>query len=122
MEVPPVEYEQLSSNLKSESSAAIRERVNAARIIQLDRFKGANITSNARIPSGMLEESVPATDAASAMLKNVFDRLGLSARAYDRLPKVARTIADLDKSEIIDTAHLAESVQYRSLDRKYWRL
>lgn len=122
VEVPPVEYEQLSSNLKSESSAAIRERVNAARTIQLDRFKGTSITSNARIPSGMLRKACPLTDAASAMLKNVFDRLGLSARAYDRLLKVARTIADLDKSEIIDTAHLAEAVQYRSLDRKYWQL
>jgi magnesium chelatase family protein len=121
IEVPPVEYDQLSSNNASESSAVMRERVNAARAIQLERFKGTNVTSNARIPSGLLRKACTLTDAASIMLRNVFDRLGLSARAYDRLLKVARTIADLDKSEIIDTAHLAEAVQYRSLDRKYWR-
>ncbi|HHV50674.1 MAG TPA: YifB family Mg chelatase-like AAA ATPase [Clostridiales bacterium] len=121
VEVPPVEYDQLSSNIPSESSAAIRERVNAARAIQLERFKGTNITCNSRIPAGMLKKVCPLTEEASIMLKNVFDRLGLSARAYDRLLKVARTIADLDKAEVIGTSHLAEAVQYRSLDRKYWR-
>ena len=121
IEVPPVEYEQLSSKKASESSAAILERVNAARAVQLERFKGTSVTSNAHIPAGMLRQVCNMTDAASAMLRDVFDRMGLSARAYDRLLKVARTIADLAQSEIIETPHLAEAVQYRSLDRKYWR-
>lgn len=121
IEVPPVEYEQLSSKNPSESSASIRERVNAARAIQLERFRGTSVISNARIPAGMLRKVCAMTDDASSMLHGVFDRMGLSARAYDRLLKVARTIADLDSAEIIDTRHLSEAVQYRSLDRKYWQ-
>ncbi|MDD2361359.1 MAG: YifB family Mg chelatase-like AAA ATPase [Oscillospiraceae bacterium] len=121
IEVPPVEYEQLSSKQPSESSAEIRERVNAARLRQLERFKGTEVSCNARIHPGMLRETCAMTDSASKMLQGVFDRMGLSARAYDRLLKVARTIADLDSADIIDTQHLAEAVQYRSLDRKYWR-
>ena len=121
IEVPPVEYEQLSSKNPSESSASIRERVNAARAIQLERFRGTSVISNARIPAGMLRKVCAMTDDASSMLHGVFDRMGLSARAYDRLLKVARTIADLDSAEIIDTRHLSAAVQYRSLDRKYWR-
>ena len=121
IEVPPVEYNQLSSGKPSESSADMRARVNAARVRQLERFKGTAVTNNAHIPPGMLRETCKMTDAASNMLHGVFDRMGLSARAYDRLLKVARTIADLDRADIIDTPHLAEAVQYRSLDRKYWR-
>ncbi len=121
IEVPPVEYDQLSSQKKSESSAAIRARVNAARAIQQRRFTGTDIVSNARIPTSKLKEYCPLTDAANALLKGAFERLGLSARAYDRLLKVARTIADLANSEVIDTPHIAEAIQYRSLDRKYWQ-
>jgi magnesium chelatase family protein len=121
IEVPPVEYDQLSSQKKAEPSAAIRERVNAARAIQHRRFAGTGITSNARIPTGKLKEYCPLTDAANALLKGAFERLGLSARAYDRLLKVARTIADLATSDVIDTPHIAEAIQYRSLDRKYWQ-
>ena len=121
IEVPPVEYDQLSSQRKSESSAAVRERVNAARAVQRNRFAGTDITSNARIPTGKLKEYCQLTDAANALLKGAFERLGLSARAYDRLLKVARTIADLSGTEIIDTPHIAEAIQYRSLDRKYWQ-
>ncbi len=121
IEVPPVEYDQLASHQPSESSAVMRERVNAARARQLARFKGTPITNNAHIPAGMLREVCTMTPEAETMLRSVFDRMGLSARAYDRLLKVARTIADLDAADRIDTAHLAEAVQYRSLDRKYWR-
>ncbi len=121
IEVPPVEYEQLSSAKKAESSAAIRARVNNARAIQQRRFAGTDITSNARIPTSMLKTYCPLTEAANTLLKGAFERMGLSARAYDRLLKVARTIADLAGSEVIDTPHIAEAIQYRSLDRKYWQ-
>ena len=121
IEVPPVEYEQLSSKQKGESSAAIRQRVNAARAIQRQRFAGTGVTGNARIPTSRLRDFCPLTDAANGLLRGAFERMGLSARAYDRLLKVARTIADLDGAEVIDTPHIAEAIQYRSLDRKYWQ-
>ncbi len=121
IEVPPVEYEQLSAKKKAESSAAIRQRVNAARRLQQERFGNSGIVSNARIPTGKLKEYCPLTDAANTLLKGAFERMGLSARAYDRLLKVARTIADLDGAAVIDTPHIAEAIQYRSLDRKYWQ-
>ncbi len=121
IEVPPVEFDQLSSKQKAESSASIRERVNAARARQQERFKGTGILSNARIPTSKLKEYCPLTEGASALLKGAFERMGLSARAYDRLLKVARTIADLDGCNTIDTPHIAEAIQYRSLDRKYWQ-
>ncbi|MBP3388919.1 MAG: YifB family Mg chelatase-like AAA ATPase [Clostridia bacterium] len=121
IEVPPVEFAQLSSKAPAESSADIRRRVNAARQIQLARFADSGILSNAHIPAGKLKTLCPLTDSATALLKNAFEHMGLSARAYDRLLKVARTIADLDGAEIIDAAHVAEAVQYRSLDRKYWQ-
>ena len=121
IEVPPVEFDQLSARQKAESSASIRERVNAARARQQQRFAGTDIVSNARIPTSKLKEFCPLTDAANILLKGAFERMGLSARAYDRLLKVARTIADLDGSDVIDTPHIAEAIQYRSLDRKYWQ-
>ena len=100
----------------------MRREVEAARSIQLARFSelGAEIFSNAAIPRALLERCCPLTGEAQRMLRLAFERLGLSARGYDRILKVARTIADLDSSEKIESAHIAEAVQYRSLDRKYW--
>lgn len=123
IDVPPVEFTQLSQKQKAESSADIRRRVNAAREVQRRRFDAAGaagLTCNAQIPSHLLKTLCPLTEGATALLGGAFDRLGLSARAYDRLLKVARTIADLDGSEVLDTPHIAEAIQYRSLDRKYW--
>ncbi|MBP1572991.1 MAG: YifB family Mg chelatase-like AAA ATPase [Oscillospiraceae bacterium] len=120
LEVAPVEYDSLSSTVKEESSAQIRERVQRAREIQNERYKGTSVTCNARITSDIIHEVCVMTDAANDMLRGVFDRLGLSARAYDRILKVARTIADMDNSPVIDKKHIAQAVQYRSLDRKYW--
>lgn len=121
VEVPAVEFEQLSSDPDAECSAAIRERVNKARKIQQERFAGTNILCNARITPDIIRKVCPLTDSAKTMLKAAFERLGLSARAYDRVLKVSRTIADLDNSEVIEAHHVGEAVQYRSLDRKYWQ-
>ena len=121
IDVPAVEFSQISSKQKAESSASIRQRVNAARARQQQRFAGTEILSNARIPTSKLKEFCPLTEGAGTLLKGAFERMGLSARAYDRLLKVARTIADLDGCDIIDTPHIAEAIQYRSLDRKYWQ-
>ena len=120
VEVAPVEFENISSREKEESSARIRERVQAAREIQTERYKGTGITCNARITSDILHDVCPMTDEAVAMLKVVFEKMGLSARAYDRILKVSRTIADMAGQEVIGKSDIAQAVQYRSLDRKYW--
>lgn len=120
IEVPPVEFEELSSDEKAESSADIRTRVNAARDIQNKRFAGTGISCNARITPDKLHDFCPMNDKSRTLLKTAFDRFGLSARAYDRVLKVCRTIADLDHCDTIEPRHVAEAVQYRSLDRKYW--
>ena len=120
IEVAPVEFEDLSAKSTEEPSAEIRKRVVAARAIQEERFRGTRITCNALITPDKLQQFCPMDDGAETLMKNVFDRLGLSARAYDRILKVARTIADLDSSEVIRKQHVAAASQYRSLDRKYW--
>lgn len=120
VEVAPVEYDSLSSKTKEESSAAIRERVQAARDIQHKRFKGTDITCNARITSDIFHEVCPISSEGNELMKNVFEKMGLSARAYDRIVKVARTIADMDGEEVIGKKHIAQAVQFRTLDRKYW--
>ncbi len=120
VEVEPVKFDELSSREKAESSAAIRERVNRAREVQNRRFAGMGITCNARIPAAMLHEVCTITDTAQKLMRTAFTQLGLSGRAYDRVMKVARTIADLEGYEEIQPQHAAEAIQYRSLDRKYW--
>lgn len=120
IEVPPVEFERISSRAKEESSAEMRERVQAARELQNRRFRGTGISCNAKITPELLPQVCEMTDAARDTLKGVFERMGLSARAYDRILKVARTIADMNGADIIDKPHIAQAVQFRSLDRKYW--
>lgn len=120
IEAAPVEYADLSSTAKEESSAEVRKRVIAARKIQEERFRGTDITCNALITPDKLQEMCPMDEPAQMLMKGVFDKLGLSARAYDRILKVARTIADIDNSEVIKKQHVAAAAQYRSLDRKYW--
>ncbi|MBQ4616797.1 MAG: YifB family Mg chelatase-like AAA ATPase [Clostridia bacterium] len=120
IEVPPVDFDKLNASEKAESSAEIRKRVNRARAIQQRRFAGTDILSNAHIPAGKLKDYCVMSEEASQMLRMAFDAMGLSARAYDRLLKISRTIADLDDSENIEVDHIAEALQYRSLDRKYW--
>ncbi|MDD6489927.1 MAG: YifB family Mg chelatase-like AAA ATPase [Clostridia bacterium] len=120
VEVPPVEFDKLSSNEKAETSAEIKKCVDHVRNIQNERFKGTDITCNARITPALLQKMCPMDEKAKAILQKSFDVMGLSARAYDRILKVARTIADLDDSEVIKTPHIMEAIQYRNLDRKYW--
>lgn len=120
IEVQSVNYEQLSGTGKEETSAEIRKRVNKAREIQRKRFKGTGISCNAKMTPRATREFCKVTDDANGVLKLSFESLGMSARAYDKILRIARTIADLDGNEIIETQHIAEALQYRSLDRKYW--
>jgi magnesium chelatase family protein len=121
VEVTPVNFDQLTAQEVSESSISIRERVIKAREIQANRFKNhKNLYSNAQMPPKMVKEICTITTAGQNLLKTAMERLGLSARAYDRILKVARTIADLANSEDIKTEHLAEAINFRSLDRDSW--
>jgi magnesium chelatase family protein len=121
VEVTPVSFDQMTSNRPSESSETIRERVIKARDIQTARFADdEGVYSNAMMPSQVVKNTCVINDAGRILLKTAMERLGLSARAYDRILKVSRTIADLAGSEEIKTEHLAEAIQYRSLDRENW--
>ena len=120
IEINPVKYDDLQQNSTSEKSAEIKKRVNFARNIQRQRFADEGIYSNAQMNSKHIAKFCTLGENEKSLLKNAFERLGLSARAYDRILKVARTIADLDNSSEIAIAHLAEAIQYRNLDRKYW--
>jgi len=118
VEVPSVKFSELQSREEGEKSSVIRERVNRARKIQLERYKGLNIYSNAELTPTLIKKYCKLDKECSEILKSAFERLGLSARAHNRILKVARTIADLEGSENIHKEHLLEAIQYRSLDRK----
>lgn len=117
IEVHPVKYDDLTKNEVEESSATIRERVNKARIIQIERYKGLGIYSNSELSPSLIKKYCQLDRYTSNLLKKAFEKLGLSARAHNRILKVARTIADMDESESIKSEHIAEAIQYRSFDR-----
>lgn len=118
--VSGVKYEELAGESEEgESSAQILERVMAARAMQAKRFEGTSITANATIPPALVGQMCKTTKAAQKVLEKAFRSLGLSARSYDKILKVARTIADLEQSELIEEMHMLEAVQYRNFDRKY---
>jgi magnesium chelatase family protein len=121
VEVTPVSFRELSKMRKSEKSVDVRKRVIAARKIQEERFKdSAGIYANAQMSSKQLRKYCEIDEQGGELLRNAMEKLGLSARAYDRILKVARTIADLEASEMITNEHLSEAIQYRSLDRDSW--
>ena len=120
IEVESVPVGDLTGKKGAEDSAAIRARVEKARCIQRARYQGHPIACNARLDARTLNQYCPMTAAAEKLVKTAGERLALSSRAYTRVIKVARTIADLEASPLIDAAHVAEAVQYRSLDQKYW--
>ncbi len=121
IEVVPVPFEKLSELRPAEPSEAVRQRVIRARKIQMERFKKhEGIHSNAQLTPALMREHCIISEEGSQLLKNAMEKLGLSARAYDRILKVSRTIADLEESKDIEPHHLAEAINYRSLDRDSW--
>lgn len=120
IEVAPIQYKDLERETPAERSAEIKKRVDAARRIQSERYKDYNIFSNSQLTPAMINIFCKLGPQERAIIKGAFDRLGLSARAYNRILKVSRTIADLDGSEEIKAKHIAEAIQFRSLDRKFW--
>jgi len=121
IEVTPVPFEKLSSEQKAESSVTIRKRVTVARDIQIERFReSVNTNYNAQMTVKQIRKYCALDETSKALLKTAMERLNLSARAYDRILKVARTIADLDGAQTINGTHISEAIQYRSLDRDGW--
>jgi magnesium chelatase family protein len=124
VEVPAVQYRDISSNVPGEPSEAIRERVKAAREVQSARFAAHNGHSktrcNSRMSAQLIKKHCQLDEAAEGMMKMAMTELNFSARAYDRILKVARTIADLASSESIQADHVGEAIQYRTLDRNLW--
>jgi len=116
LEVPALEYDELRVYAPAESSATIRERVNEARAVQRERYKASGLTCNAQMGQPELKAYCELDQDADQIMRLAFDRLGLTARSHDRILRVARTIADLDGSEPITAAHLAEAIQYRTYD------
>jgi len=121
IEVPAVKYRELRGEHAIEESAVVRERVLRARTRQLERFADEKkIYANAQMPPKLLRKHCQISEESEKLLENAITRLGLSARAHDRILKVARTIADLNESPSLESRHLAEAIQYRTLDRTYW--
>ncbi len=121
IEVSQVKYEKLGNEELPETSSQIKERVNRAKQIQIERYKKENIYANSSLTPKLISKYCKLEEDSKALLEKAFNKLGLSARAYGRILKVARTIADLEGSEQIKKVHIAEAIQYRSLDKKYWK-
>lgn len=120
IEVSPVKYQKLDSDESIETSEEIKKRVDRARKIQIERYKDNNILSNSELTPKLIDKYCKLDEKGKKILEDAFNKLKLSARAYGRILKVARTIADLDNSPNIEVKHIAEAIQYRSIDRKYW--
>jgi magnesium chelatase family protein len=121
IEVPAVPFQELSAQADGTSSLAMREEVGKARAVQRGRFGSDNAILNSRMSTRQLRRHCALDDEGKQLLKTAMDELGLSARAHDRILRVARTIADLEGVEHLKAAHVVEAISYRSLDRKLWR-
>lgn len=121
IEVSNISYQDMQQKRKAESSEQIKERVNRARQIQKLRYQKDGISTNAQLNPKLISKYCSLDSKSEVLLQSAFQKLNLTARAYDRILKLARTIADLEESKTIEMNHLAEAIQYRSLDRKYWR-
>jgi magnesium chelatase family protein len=117
IEIPAIKYKELTDSKEAESSAAIKARVEKARAMQRERFKPEGIFCNAKMNTRLIKKHCALEEEAKELLKLAMAELGLSARAYDKILKVSRTIADLTGSEVIKPEHVSEAVQYRSLDK-----
>ena len=120
VEVPAVNYADLAAMPSGDTSAMIRQRVNKAREVQHRRFQDYGIFNNSQMNSKMMRKFCLMDEASHALMQNAIDKMGYSARVFDRILKVARTIADLEGSDNINSEHISEAIQYRTLDRKYW--
>ena len=120
IDVPAVKFKELASDTPAESSTEIRERVVRARRIQLERFSGERIFCNAQMSPRLIRAYCAIDSESKGLLENAITRLGLSARAYDRILKVSRTLADLEGKGSIEAGHVSEAIQYRTLDRNFW--
>lgn len=121
IEVNSVKYEKFNSKEDLETSSEIRKRVDLAREIQKERYKKYRIFSNSELTPKLMEKYCKLDKESKVIMENSFNRLGLSVRAYERILKVSRTIADMDNKENIEKSHILEAISYRSLDKKYWR-
>jgi magnesium chelatase family protein len=121
IDVPALKWKEISDTEPSEPSVAIRERISKARAIQQKRFAGEGLHCNSQMATAQLRNYCGLDEPSQSLLKNAMEKFGLSARAYDRILKVARTIADLDAEDSIKPAYIAEAIQYRNLDRSVWR-
>jgi magnesium chelatase family protein len=121
IEVPALKWKEISDTEPAEPSSAIRERVSQARALQQKRFAGDGIHCNAQMNTAQLRKYCGLDEPSQALLKTAMEKFGLSARAYDRILKVARTIADLDHEENLKPSYIAEAIQYRNMDRSVWR-
>ncbi len=121
IEVEAVDYKNLENEEEEESSEEIRKRVNKARKIAYERYKEYGIYSNAKLTPDLINKYCKLGNEEKQILETAFTKLGFSARAYNRILKLARTIADLDNKENIELKHITEAIKYRDLDRKYWK-
>ena len=120
IETMQIDYKELRSKEKGETSADIRQRIGIARQMQMERYKNHNIWFNSELSPRNIKKFCKLDSKEQSLLEQAFIKLNLSARTYHRILKVARTIADLDQSEKISTKHISEAICYRSLDQKYW--